>query len=273
VKEPRRLREESKSPIERVLLDTAASYRRPAATRAKTLAALGLAGSAALSAGAARGAWATIAAKVGGAKALVAIAALGATVTVPAVYYGVRSRTAPALATGTASPGGARFSNVSAPSPVPSQATSPLPPSVAVPDPVDTSREASLHAANERVTTARGSRVAAANRARAPRNDPQPVATSAPPSASASELTAEVTAIEAARARLAKGDAAASLALLDEYAAAFPEGHLRPEAMVLRIDALAKTGRSTEAKKIAQTFLQRYPKSVLAARVRGHLSD
>src|SRR5262249_48677767 len=47
VREPRRLREESPSALERVLLHTASSYRRPAATRAKTLAALGLAGSAA----------------------------------------------------------------------------------------------------------------------------------------------------------------------------------------------------------------------------------
>jgi outer membrane protein assembly factor BamD (BamD/ComL family) len=80
-------------------------------------------------------------------------------------------------------------------------------------------------------------------------------------------------ALESARARLAQGDADGTLALLDQYAASYPSGRLKPEADVLRIDALSKSGRSAAAKKLAESFLQHYPNSVLAARARGHLND
>lgn len=265
MKEPRRLRHESKSPIERMLLDTAAAYRRPPTTRSKTLTALGLAGSAALSAGAAQGAWASMLAKVGGAKALAAIAVIGAAVTVPAVYYGARLRTAPAVAASVMAPRAPGVVNEVPPPPMPESmpAARPVAPPEALPS-----------LAVSPVPRERRSR-GGSNHVRPARKDVPPAAatTAAPPPASPNELGAEVGAIEAARGRLAKGDPAATLALLDDYASAFPDGRLQPEAMVLRIDALAKTGRSAEARRVAEMFLQRYPKSVLAARVRGHLSD
>ena len=40
---------------------------------------------------------------------------------------------------------------------------------------------------------------------------------------------------------------------------------------MLRIDALAKTGRTVEARQHAQAFLRVHPNSVLATRVRTHI--
>jgi hypothetical protein len=45
------------------------------------------------------------------------------------------------------------------------------------------------------------------------------------------------------------------------------------EAEVLRIDALAKAGDRQAAKKRAEAFLKRHPKSLLASRVRGYLDE
>jgi outer membrane protein assembly factor BamD (BamD/ComL family) len=88
---------------------------------------------------------------------------------------------------------------------------------------------------------------------------------------SASALAAELGALDAVRARLSSGDASGALAKLDEYARTYPRGRLVLEAEVLRIDALAKNGQHSAAKKRAESFLTRHPKSVLASRVRGYL--
>jgi hypothetical protein len=263
VKEPRRLRDESKSPIERLLLETAASYRRPPSTRAKTLGALGLASSAALSAGAARSAWAMVA-KLGSAKALAAVAALGAAIAVPAAYYGSRSRSAPTLPSSVES----RQAPVSKAPALASAA-----PLVVAPEPPAPTRQVPARSAVERPKQEGRSRAKTPSRARPLQKELQPVATEVLPSRRAADLSAEVAAIEAARSRLANGDAATALALLDQYTGAFPQRRLEPEAMVLRVEALAKMGRVGEAKKVAETFLQQYPKSVLAARVREHLGN
>jgi hypothetical protein len=86
-------------------------------------------------------------------------------------------------------------------------------------------------------------------------------------------LAAELVALDAARATLARGDAAAALFALDGYARGYPGGRLELEAEVLRIDALAMSGHPDMAKKRAATFLLRHPKSVLAPRLRDHLND
>jgi hypothetical protein len=86
-------------------------------------------------------------------------------------------------------------------------------------------------------------------------------------------LTDELAALDGARVALASGDAQVALVALDAYARAYPRGHLRLEADVLSIDALARSGRADAAKRRAETFLRRHPRSVLAARVRGYLAD
>ncbi len=89
------------------------------------------------------------------------------------------------------------------------------------------------------------------------------------PSASAAPLSAELSALDAARASLSSGNPGAALAALDAYARAFPHGKLAIEAEVLRIDALAKSGQTAAARKRAEAFIKRHPDSVLASRVQS----
>ncbi len=84
----------------------------------------------------------------------------------------------------------------------------------------------------------------------------------------AEALRAELTQLDAARSRLASGRPEEALRILDGYARSAPQGRLKLEAEVLRIDALSKSGRSAQAKARAREFLGRHPNSVLAARVR-----
>jgi len=74
-------------------------------------------------------------------------------------------------------------------------------------------------------------------------------------------------------ATLARGDARGALLLLDGYDKTCPQGRLRLEAELLRIDALAKSGQAQAAKRHAQTFLRHHPGSVLAARARSYLAS
>jgi outer membrane protein assembly factor BamD (BamD/ComL family) len=84
-------------------------------------------------------------------------------------------------------------------------------------------------------------------------------------------LTRELAALDGARLALSDGDARGAMAQLEAYQRNFPRGRLALEAEVLRIDALAKIGRATEARQHAQTFVRLHPNSVLATRVRAHL--
>jgi hypothetical protein len=212
--EPRRLREESRDPLERALLEAGATYSGSAQTRAKTLAALGLAGSATLLAGGAVSATAASAgatsltsiAKLTWAKVLVGVTLVGGGAAVPVGYYAWQRHDA-ALRTASAS----------APVRAADANTSPANPAAEV------------------------------------------------------TLTRELVALDAARSTLARGDAQGALALLDQYARKNPGGRLAIEAEVLRIDALARSGRRDLATRRAEAFLKRYPNSVLAPRVRAHV--
>ena len=86
-------------------------------------------------------------------------------------------------------------------------------------------------------------------------------------------LTAELGVLDMARSKLAAGDARGALGVLDEYARTYPRGRLGLEAEVLRIDALARAGETGAAKKRAEAFVKRHPKSVLAPRVRRYLDE
>jgi hypothetical protein len=63
-----------------------------------------------------------------------------------------------------------------------------------------------------------------------------------------------------ARQKLA-ADPAGALALADEDAVRFPGGALAPEREVLAIEALARLGRSTDARARLASFRARYPES------------
>lgn len=81
-------------------------------------------------------------------------------------------------------------------------------------------------------------------------------------------LQRELVQLDRARAELSAGSPARALAFLNDYSRAEPRGALRLEAEVLRIDALLQSGRSAEARARAARFLELYPRSVLAGRVR-----
>ena len=97
-----------------------------------------------------------------------------------------------------------------------------------------------------------------------------PVVLPSDPVARAS-LTRELAALDGARLALSAGDARGAMAQLEAHQRNFPRGRLALEAEVLRIDALAKIGRTTEARQHAHTFVRLHPNSLLATRVRAHL--
>jgi hypothetical protein len=198
---------------------------------------LGLAGTAALSAAAIGTTSSSAFAKVAWAKVLAVVSTVGAVGAVPVGYYALRESEAPVLAA-------VHTPRVAATSPaartLPSEAM-PLP---AAPPPS----------------------APAAALPRAPRAEAKAVLSSA-------DLTAELAAIDGARSALTGGDASGALSQLDAYSRTYPRGRLLLEAEVLRIDALARSGQREAAKRRAELFVQRYPKSVLKARVRGYLTE
>lgn len=238
--EPRRLLEESTSDVERALLNAGATYRCSATSRTKTLAALGLAGSAVLSAGAVSLSATSLIAKLGWPKLILAVAAIGAVTAIPLGYYVWHRHTSEPVQLSAPAVGAIE----TGPSPAanrgqPGQA---IAPPAAQDAPVDVGAKAAV----------------------SPKAETKVEASSA-------ALSDELNALDGVRSVLASGDAAGALTRLDTYNKAFPKGRLQLEAEVLRIDALMKSGQTDLAKKRAQAFLAKHPNSVLASRVRGLL--
>ncbi|MDF2697035.1 MAG: hypothetical protein K0S65_5418 [Labilithrix sp.] len=98
------------------------------------------------------------------------------------------------------------------------------------------------------------------------------VAPNPPPVGSAS-IAREVELLDAVKARLNSGEAAAASRSLDAYDAEFPAGTLRPEATVLRIRTLLLRGDRASAEKLGTQFLAQHPSGVHAKRVRALLGD
>lgn len=232
--EPRRLRQMTLNSLERALLDAGAQKASTPGTRARTLAALGLAGSATLIAGGAAASGSFVgssASAVGKAltagtlwtKLAVGISLVGVGTAVPIGYYTLRdSKT--------------------------TREPAPLVPSTSVP-------------ARAVVPPAPEEESAAA----APGPGQATTATAVQAS-----LTRELVALDAARTLLARGDARGALILLERYGRIHPNGRLAIEAEVLRIDALAQSGQKGAARRRADAFLKRHPNSLLAPRVRAH---
>jgi hypothetical protein len=229
--EPMRLKDEGATALERALLDAGTAYRGSPTARAKTLGALGLAGSVTLAGAAtARGALSLGKLSMGKlslGKLFAGAAIFGAVAAVPAGYRALHRQDPVARA--------------------PLAAPAVEPPMVAPPTAV-----------------AAPAVPAPAEEIRAPRHARTEVAV---------PLARELASIDAARTALARGDASGALARLDGYARTFPRGRLDLEAEVLRIDALAESGRTDTARAHAREFLRRHPNSVLAAHVRTRLAD
>jgi len=97
----------------------------------------------------------------------------------------------------------------------------------------------------------------------------QPVPSDAKPApVSSSQLREESVALLAARAALRAGDAARSLALLEQARFRFPRGALGQEREALTIQALAQSGERASARRRADAFLRAHPQSPYVADVR-----
>lgn len=235
--EPGRMVDEPRSTLEQALLHEGRAFRDTEAMRAHTLAALGLATSAGLSTSLL--AWWI--AKTWTTKLIVVMSAVTLLAAIP-VSYLVLGKQSPVVPPAPAV----------APPPAPAPRVAPL----VLPEPVAPRAPAAVAPQP------------------APPRAPAPVAAPAvasrTPTNSSSALRAELAALDAVRSTLANDDASGALSFLDAYFRTFPRGRLRPEAEVLRIDALAKAGRVEVARRYAREFLKRHPNSVLTARVQPY---
>jgi len=229
-----RLRDEGATALERALLEAGTAYRGSPSARAKTLGALGLAGSASLAGAAAARASLSLGklsiGKLSLGKLFAGAAICGAVAAVPVGYRAMH---------------GERLGGNVARGSVAAQVAPPEVPLVAA-------------AGAPAVPAAEDPAARSTRRARAEVSVP---------------LSQELASIDAARKALARGDTSGAIARLDRYARAFPRGRLDLEAEVLRIDALAESGRADAARAHARDFLRRHPNSVLAAHVRTRLGD
>lgn len=91
------------------------------------------------------------------------------------------------------------------------------------------------------------------------------------PPGSADALAEELKALDRARSALRAGDAAGALQELARYDRAYPRGALRSEALMVRVEALVRSGRKTEAEKLAEPILTANPDGLAARRLKGLL--
>jgi hypothetical protein len=86
------------------------------------------------------------------------------------------------------------------------------------------------------------------------------------------KLAEEVAALDRARHMVSLRPEAA-IALLDAYDRDFPRGDLAPEALVLRIDALVRSGKTAAAAALGGAYLSAHPRSPHADRIRAMLGQ
>ncbi len=140
------------------------------------------------------------------------------------------------------------------PTPTPTSTTTPTPTSTPTPTTTTTTNPTPT------TTTAATATTTATATARKP-----------PPSVDPDALREESALIARARDALHGGDPSGALAILDTARTRFPNGVLGQERQVLGIEALAASGDRDGAARQARSFLQKYPKSPLASRVRAFL--
>lgn len=118
-------------------------------------------------------------------------------------------------------------------------------------------------AAPQSATASATTRVAAPSQGARPQQDDTSTANPAP-EAAPSEAALLL------RARRALGsDPAGALALTDEHARRYPTGTLVPEREVLAIEALARLGRSSEARRRLDALRERFPNAANVSRLDG----
>lgn len=83
-----------------------------------------------------------------------------------------------------------------------------------------------------------------------------------------SPLAREVAALDVVRAAALAQQSGRVLTLLDAYQRDFPHGALQPEAQVLRVEALARSGQLSQARALAARLLAADPSGPLSHRIR-----
>jgi hypothetical protein len=94
-----------------------------------------------------------------------------------------------------------------------------------------------------------------------------------PSSTEVDELRAEMALIREARQALQADRPAGALEVLDTHARAFPEGQMREDRAVLRIEALCAAGKAPQARAEAQQFVRAFPRSAHGERVRATCAE
>jgi hypothetical protein len=96
-------------------------------------------------------------------------------------------------------------------------------------------------------------------------------ATAAPSARRAAALEEQTDMLDQARSALTQGDSSRAIATLDELGRRHANGPLAEEATVLRIEALLAAGNRAAGEALAQRFLEQHPSSAYAQRVRSRL--
>ncbi|OJY30236.1 MAG: hypothetical protein BGO98_26210 [Myxococcales bacterium 68-20] len=83
------------------------------------------------------------------------------------------------------------------------------------------------------------------------------------------DLAAELASLDETKRTLAAGDTTGALRMLDAHDARFRRGRLVPESTALRVEALLAAGQTTATLALASRFLEDYPTSPVAKRIRA----
>ena len=101
----------------------------------------------------------------------------------------------------------------------------------------------------------------------------QPSARGASPAQSGGAFLDDLALVERIRTQLSRGETDACLRSIDEYYARHRDGAFTQEVDVMRIEALATSGKRDAARAAGGRFLSQYPTSPYVDRVRSVLAD
>jgi hypothetical protein len=124
-------------------------------------------------------------------------------------------------------------------------------------------------------TTAQSAKTVPDATAEQPPRTAAPQATRGRGGTAGAELANQIALVDAARSELARGSAQRALAIVRDYQSEYPKGTFRPEVAAVKIEALIKLGRTTEARSLAERFVVAYGPGPLADRVArlAHLAE
>jgi hypothetical protein len=89
-----------------------------------------------------------------------------------------------------------------------------------------------------------------------------------PPATAQESYAAELDLLQRAQAAYAEREFSGALVLVAEHARRFPDGRLAEEREALRVRSLARSEHAEEARRAAEAFANRFPRSVLLPRLR-----